>query len=65
MGRHKIDVLVTKNSGGDATEAKLEAARELHIPVVVVERPAAPEGVEVVHSVDDAAPWLVTRFGSR
>ena len=63
MGRHKIDVLVSKNSGGDATEAKLEAARELRIPVVMVERPAPPEGVEVVHTVDEAARWLVTRFG--
>ena len=64
MSRHRIDVLVTKNSGGEATEAKLEAARELRIPVVVVDRPVAP-AVETVHTVDDAARWLVERFGSR
>ena len=63
MGRHKIDVLVTKNSGGEATEAKLEAARELHIPVVLIDRPAAPE-VETVHTVEEAARWLVDRFGA-
>lgn len=64
MSRHRIDVLVTKNSGGEATEAKLEAARELRIPVIMVDRPAAPEA-ETVHTVDDAARWLVDRFGSR
>jgi len=64
MARHRIDVLVTKNSGGEATEAKLEAARELRIPVVMVDRPAAP-AAETVHTVDDAARWLVARFGSR
>lgn len=38
----RIDVLVAKNSGGGAVEAKLAAARQLHIPVVVLERPALP-----------------------
>ena len=46
------------------TEAKLEAARELRIPVVMVDRPQAPPA-ETVHTVDDAARWLVERFGSR
>lgn len=64
MSRHRIDTLVTKNSGGEATEAKLEAARELRIPVVMVDRPAA-SAAETVHTVDDAARWLVERFGSR
>ena len=63
MSRHRIDVLVTKNSGGTATHAKLDAARALHIPVVMIERPAAPD-VETVHTVPDAARWLVERFGS-
>lgn len=64
MSRHRIDVLVTENSGGEATEAKLEAARELRIPVVMVDRPVVP-AAETVHTVDDAARWLVDRFGSR
>ena len=71
MARHRIDVLVTRDSGGQTSEAKLEAARALHIPVVMVERPnssASVEGAgvpETVHSVSDAARWLVARFGSR
>lgn len=65
MSRHRIDVLVTRNSGGSTSEAKLVAARELRIPVVMVDRPDAPTAPETVHSVDDAARWLVERFGSR
>lgn len=65
MSRHRIDVLVTRNSGGDSSAAKLAAARELRIPVVMVDRPEAPPAPETVHSVDEAARWLVGRFGSR
>jgi precorrin-6A/cobalt-precorrin-6A reductase len=38
-----IDVLVSKNSGGDATDAKLEVARELNVPVMILKRPELPE----------------------
>ncbi|WP_306205054.1 cobalt-precorrin-6A reductase [Actinoplanes sp. RD1] len=53
---HAIDVLVTKDSGGSA--AKLDAARALGIPVVVVDRPPLPGGIPVVPSVDAALTWL-------
>jgi precorrin-6A/cobalt-precorrin-6A reductase len=61
---HEIDTLVSKNSGGDATKAKIIAARELGIKVVMVKRPLTPEG-EKVSDVDSALRWLmkVLSFG--
>ncbi len=54
---HDIDVLVSKDSGGP-TGAKLDAAAELGVAVVMVRRPALPEGVSVVTSAAEAAAWL-------
>ncbi len=53
LRRHRVDVVVAKDSGG-ATEAKLVAARELGVPVVLIERPPAPAGVRVVDDVAGA-----------
>ncbi|WP_405060984.1 cobalt-precorrin-6A reductase [Kribbella sp. NBC_01505] len=58
LRQHAIDVVVTKDSGGQQTQAKLTAARELHLPVVLIQRPAAPNGVPVVETVAAAASWL-------
>ncbi|MGO4597026.1 cobalt-precorrin-6A reductase [Terrabacter sp. 2RAF25] len=55
----RIDVLLTKDSGGSLTEAKLAAAHDVGVPVVVVRRPAVPTGVLVVESVDDALDRVV------
>jgi precorrin-6A/cobalt-precorrin-6A reductase len=57
MREHAIDVLVTKDSGGDQTSAKLVAARRLGIPVVVVRRPPAP-AAPTVDTVDAAVDWV-------
>src|SRR5262249_1729595 len=57
LERHAIDVLVCKASGGAATEAKIVAARELSLPVIMVQRPASEPG-ETVETVDAALDWL-------
>jgi precorrin-6A/cobalt-precorrin-6A reductase len=62
LREHKIDVLVTKDSGGEATAAKLVAAREAGVPVVVVRRPAVPGGVEVVESCEGVVGWVRGRL---
>jgi precorrin-6A/cobalt-precorrin-6A reductase len=51
LREHRVDVLLTKDSGGSYTSAKLDAARELRVPVVVVSRPAPPDDVVAVASV--------------
>jgi precorrin-6A/cobalt-precorrin-6A reductase len=53
LRRHRVDVVVAKDSGG-ATEAKLVAARELGVPVVLVDRPPVPPGPRVVADVPAA-----------
>ena len=58
---HGIDVLVTKDSGGPLTSAKLAAARAEGVPVLVVRRPPLPPGVDAVDTVEAA----VARWGER
>ncbi|WP_232628632.1 cobalt-precorrin-6A reductase [Methylobacterium sp. Leaf118] len=57
MREFRTDLLVTKNAGGAATYAKIEAARRLGLPVLIVERPPVPE-VPVVADARDALAWL-------
>ncbi|WP_376765916.1 cobalt-precorrin-6A reductase [Amycolatopsis pithecellobii] len=61
LDEHCIDVLVTKDSGGTMTAAKLVAARMRGIPVVVVRRPARPV-TEIVEDVTAAADWVSARL---
>jgi precorrin-6A/cobalt-precorrin-6A reductase len=56
VDRHRIDLVITKDSGGRLTEAKLDAARERGLPVIVVDRPPRP-AVPTVRSVADALDW--------
>ncbi len=44
LQRHGIDVLVTRNSGGQATHAKIAAARDTGTPIVMIDRPPLPDG---------------------
>jgi precorrin-6A/cobalt-precorrin-6A reductase len=62
LAEHRIELLVTKDSGGSHTAAKLAAARARGVPVVVVRRPPrAP--APAVGSVDEAAAWAVAQAG--
>ncbi len=60
MRDERIDVLVTKNSGGKATAAKLAAARELGIEVVMVERPKSPD-ILAFEKLDDVMGWILAQ----
>jgi precorrin-6A/cobalt-precorrin-6A reductase len=54
---YAIEAIVSKNSGGDATYAKIRAARELALPVVMIQRPPTPAGKQVT-DVEEALGWL-------
>lgn len=54
---HRIDLIVTKNAGGTGGWAKVEAARMLGLPVVMVDRPE-PVGGDLVDSVEGALDWI-------
>lgn len=58
MVAHRVDVVVTKASGGSATYGKIAAARALGLPVLMVKRPPLPEG-ERVDCVDAAMRWVL------
>lgn len=58
MSENRIDALVSKNSGGPLTRAKLDAAAELGIDIVMIERPPLPSGLTTVGAVDEAADWI-------
>ncbi len=57
LRERKIDVIVSRNSGGSATYPKIEAARLLGLPVIMIARRAKPVG-HVVTSAEAAVAWL-------
>ncbi len=63
LRRHRVDVLVSKDSGGAATAPKLVAAREAGLPVVLVRRPPVVEGTRTVEEPEQAAAWVRSRIG--
>ena len=62
LADYRIDCLVTRASGGEATAAKLAAARKLGLPVVMVRRPPPPPGPSA-SSVEEALAWIEERLG--
>ncbi len=63
MQRERIEVVVTKNSGGAATYSKMAAARALGLPVIVVARPEKPANVQEVETAEAAFTWLQSLHG--
>ncbi|MFI5958720.1 cobalt-precorrin-6A reductase [Cryptosporangium sp. NPDC051539] len=59
LREHRIDVVVTKDSGGEATYPKLAAARALHLPVLMISRPPVP-AVRSAPTPAEAAEWLAS-----
>jgi len=64
LREHRVEVLVARDSGGELTAAKLVAARELGLPVVLLDRPPVP-GVPAVTSVEEAVAWLAAALAER
>jgi precorrin-6A/cobalt-precorrin-6A reductase len=60
LSEHAVDVLLTKDSGGAHTVAKLDAAGDLGIPVVIIARPEHPP-VRTLSTVVDTATWCHAR----
>ena len=48
---------MSKNAGGNATYAKLEAAKKLGVQVIMVKRPHLPAAL-TVETVDEAVKWV-------
>ncbi|WP_421912459.1 cobalt-precorrin-6A reductase [Mesorhizobium sp.] len=64
---HRIDVVVSKNSGGEATYGKIAAARALGIEVIMVRRPALPDvpSAETVEALAKIVDHLVRPVDER
>ncbi|MBF5006287.1 cobalt-precorrin-6A reductase [Diaphorobacter caeni] len=58
---HAIDCIVSKNAGGQDTYAKIEAARQLRLPVIMVNRPSLPERTQCA-TPEEAMQWLRGRL---
>jgi len=63
LAEYRIDAVVSRASGGAATEAKLDAAREAGLPVVMIARPPPP-AAPTVATVDAALRWLHEHLGA-
>jgi precorrin-6A/cobalt-precorrin-6A reductase len=57
LAKHRAEIVVSKNSGGAGTYGKIEAARALGLPVVLIERPEKA-AIHPVASAAEAMRWL-------
>jgi precorrin-6A/cobalt-precorrin-6A reductase len=58
---HGIEIVVAKNSGGDATYGKIAAARALGVAVIMLRRPALPD-VAAVATIEEALAWIDVKW---
>jgi len=65
MRMRGISWIVARNSGGEGARAKIDAARRLGLPVIMISRPKLPER-QRVERVTDVMQWLghSTRLGA-
>ena len=61
FGRLGVDWIVARNSGGTGSLPKIEAARELGLPVAMVRRPKQPEGLKIT-TVAETLAWVRRRL---
>jgi precorrin-6A/cobalt-precorrin-6A reductase len=57
MRAQRIDLIVAKNAGGEGARAKLDAARALGLPVIMIDRPFLPQ-TRVVHGIGEVLAWI-------
>ncbi|KAE9630191.1 cobalt-precorrin-6A reductase [Parasedimentitalea maritima] len=57
MAQHGITHVVAKNAGGVGAEAKLQAARALGVPIVMIDRPQVPDR-KILRTVGEVMTWL-------
>src|SRR5216683_1285728 len=57
LANYRAEIVVARNAGGDAASAKIEAARDLALPVVMVRRPFVPARAKV-ETVAEVLRWL-------
>lgn len=54
----KVDLLICRNLGGLPSRPKLEAAKAINLPVILIDRPARPAGAAVVSGVGAVLEWV-------
>jgi precorrin-6A/cobalt-precorrin-6A reductase len=57
LRRHRIDLVIAKNSGGGSTYGKIAAAREFGLPVLMLRRPFLP-AAKTATAMADAIAWV-------
>ncbi|MCU9849429.1 cobalt-precorrin-6A reductase [Defluviimonas sp. WL0024] len=57
---HRITHIVAKNAGGSGARAKLDAARRLGIPVILIDRPSLPPR-RIARDLDEVMAFLAHR----